>query len=88
VIDKIINVPPSAPMIDMNYFSQYEMDIGFRVGVEAIINNTEKAFFGVVMSICPPASFYNPARNGAAPDVRIILWSLIWTCVGDHFYSS
>ena len=72
MVDKIITVSPSAPMIDMNYFSQYEQEIGFRVGVEAIINNTEKAFFGVVMSICPLATFYNPARTGPAPDVIII----------------
>jgi len=56
-------------MIDMNYFSQYHPEIGFRIGVEGIHQNKEKAFFAVLCSINPPASFYDPGRRTPPTDV-------------------
>ena len=34
--DEILNVNATTRIIDMNYFSQYEADFGFRVGIEAL----------------------------------------------------
>ena len=48
-MDKIIDVHAGTKVIDLNYFSEYEAQFGFRVGVEAIFQNTEKAFFAVLM---------------------------------------
>jgi len=59
-------------MIDMNYFSFYHPEIGFRIGVEALHNNPEIALFSVLMSICPDASFYNPKRVNPPDDVQLI----------------
>lgn len=57
-------------MIDMNYFSQYSSEIGFRAGVEALHNNTlSNAFFAVIISVCPTASFYDVNREGPPTDV-------------------
>jgi len=42
--------------------------MGFRAGVEAIHNNTQNAFFGVIMSVCPEASFYEVNRYGPPSD--------------------
>lgn len=49
-------------MIDMNFFSQYSAEFGFRAGVEAIHGNKEQSFFGVIMSVCPSAEFYDVRR--------------------------
>ena len=59
-------------MIDMNFFSQYSAEMGFRAGVEAIHNNTQNAFFGVIMSVCPDASFYDVNRYGPPSDVSFL----------------
>jgi len=40
-------------MIDMNFFSQYSAEFGFRAGVEAVHNNNVNGFLGVIMSVCP-----------------------------------
>jgi hypothetical protein len=69
----MITLEPYSPMIDMNYFSQYHPDIGFRVGVEALHGNTEIGLFSVLMSICPEATFYNPKRIDPPTDVITIL---------------
>ena len=66
----MITLESYSPMIDMNYFSQYNQEIGFRVGVEALHNNTDIGLFSVLMSFCPEASFYNPRRVDAPADVR------------------
>jgi len=54
--------------------------MGFRAGVEAIHNNTQNAFFGVIMSVCPEASFYEVNRYGPPSDVRVSFESL--KCIG------
>ena len=36
----MINIGQNPTMIDMNFFSQYNAEIGFRVGVEALHNNS------------------------------------------------
>jgi hypothetical protein len=61
-------------MIDMNYFSSFDPDIGFRVGVEAIHKNNEKAFFCIMMSVCPNASYYSGSRGGPPSDVITIFY--------------
>jgi len=58
-------------MLDMNFFSQYNADIGFRIGVEAIHDNAEIGLFSVLMSICPDASFYDPRRISPPDDLII-----------------
>ena len=67
----MINIPPSGgSMIDMTYFAPYNADIGFRFGVEAIFNNTQNtAFYAVVASLCPTASFYDSGRSNPPSDV-------------------
>ena len=56
------------PAIDLDYHSHYEHSLGFRVSIEAIHNNTEKSFFGVLVSVLPSASVYDPGRQGAPKD--------------------
>lgn len=52
----MINIGQSPVMIDMNYFSIYNAELGFRVGVEALHNNTNaNSFFSVIVSVCPTA---------------------------------
>jgi len=55
IADKMVKPGSVFPMLDLNFFSQYHSEIGFRVGVEAIHNCQENAFFGVIMSVCPSA---------------------------------
>lgn len=69
IADRMISLESSSPMLDMNYFSFYHPEIGFRVGVEALHNNPDIGLFSVLMSICPEASFYNPKRVEAPTDV-------------------
>ena len=56
------------PGIDLDFHSQYEPSLGFRVAIEAIHNNTEKTFFGVLASVLPSASVYDPGREGPLQD--------------------
>ena len=57
-------------MIDMTFFTPYNSEIGFRFGVEAIHGNTQNnAFFGVIASLCPDASFYEAKRTEPPGDV-------------------
>ena len=69
----MITLGNTPPMIDMNYFSAYSSEIGFRVGVEAIHNNTTPAFFGVIMSVCPPATYYDLTRRGPPGEVNTLI---------------
>lgn len=46
-------------MIDMDYFSQYNSEIGFKVGVECLHQNRDRGFFAVIASVNPPASLYS-----------------------------
>jgi hypothetical protein len=68
----MINVGPNATMIDMNYFSQYNAELGFRCGVEALYNNNVPGFFGVIASVCPMATLYDVNRVGPPADVSLI----------------
>jgi hypothetical protein len=77
IIDKMVTLGNNPPMIDMNYFSAYSTEIGFRAGVEALHNNTTQAFFSVVMSVCPMANFYDLTRRGPPADVRVFILTII-----------
>lgn len=63
------NVTEKSALLDLNFHSQYEPSLGFRVSVEAIHDNNIKAFYGVLSSILPPASFYDPNREGGPKDI-------------------
>ena len=58
----------STPLIDLNYYSQYEPGFGIRVSVEAVHDNNQEGFFAVLASVLPPASFYDDPR-GEVKDV-------------------
>ena len=68
-IDRMINLEKNPQMLDMNFFSEYVAELGFRLGVEAIHNNKDNAFFSVVASVCPGATFYDVNRQGPPMDV-------------------
>ena len=53
---------PKSSLLDLNFHSQYEPSLGFRVSVEAVHDNKIKAFFAVLASVIPPASYYDPNR--------------------------
>ena len=56
-------------LLDLNFHSQYEPSLGFRVSVEAVHDNKIKAFMAVLASVIPPASYYDPDRVGNPKDV-------------------
>jgi len=68
------------PMLDMNYFSYYNPEIGFRVGVECLhqLNYKEKGYFAVIASISPPGSFYKLDRNNSPNDVINAFTDIDW----------
>lgn len=63
----------------MNYFSQYNAEIGFRVGVEALYNNKENAFFSIIASVCPMATLYDVNRVGPPSDC-VAFTNVDWEC--------
>ena len=80
----MVNLGNNPPMIDMNYFSAYSSEIGFRAGVEALHNNQTQAFFAVIMSVCPTAGFYEFNRRGPPAEVKFAAVNLIVCCI--HYY--
>ena len=74
IINSIVNLPSeSTQMLDMTYFSPYNAQIGFRVGVEALYNNMNQgAFYTVVASLCPSAKFYETTRATSPEDVSYL----------------
>ena len=56
-------------LLDLNFHSQYEASLGFRVCIEAVHNNKIKAFFSVLCSVLGQASYYDPSRVGSPKDV-------------------
>ena len=55
-------------MIDLNYHSQYEPELGFRFNVVGLHNNKLKGFPCVLASILPVASFYDKDRQAPPTD--------------------
>lgn len=62
-------VTDKSALLDLNFHSQYEPSLGFRVSVEAIHDNKIKAFYCVLASVLPPASYYDPERVGNPKDI-------------------
>ena len=61
MLNEMIRIPPTSTVsVDMNYFTPYNPDLGFRFEVEAIYNNqTPTALYMVLASLCPSASVYD-----------------------------
>jgi hypothetical protein len=57
-----------APLLDMNYFSYFEPEIGFRINLEAINNLKDKGFFGCIASLNPEATFYSKTNKQMPSD--------------------
>ena len=47
-------------MLDMDFGSQYEPSIGFMTKTLALHNVKDKGFFSILVSILPPAAYYDP----------------------------
>jgi hypothetical protein len=47
-----------SPLINLNYFSQYEPNLGFRINVEALHDNKSQGFFAVMATVVPPGNYY------------------------------
>jgi len=67
-LEQLATCDDRAAMLDLNYHSQYEPSLGVRVNVAAIHGNQVPGFFAVVASVIPPASLYDPARQGPPED--------------------
>ncbi len=57
----VIDTGHQSPMLDMNFHSQYEPTLGFRIKGIALHNLKEKAFFCALCSLMPPLSYYSAA---------------------------
>jgi hypothetical protein len=68
-LESITKTTSKSELLDLNYHSQYEPSLGFRVSVEAVHDNKIKAFMAVLASVIPPASYYDPNRVGNPKDV-------------------
>lgn len=68
-LEAMTKTTPKSSLLDLNFHSQYEPSLGFRVSVEAVHDNKIKAFMAVLASVIPPASYYDPNRVGNPKDV-------------------
>lgn len=66
-------------MLDLDYFSYYSSELGFRVGVECLHQNAEIGFFAVIVSLNPPASFYDADRADGPADVVNAFTEIDWS---------
>lgn len=71
LLSRLVKCNAKAPMLDLNYYSQYEPGLGIRVNVEAIHNNKAQGFLAVLASVLPPGSYYEPGRQGPPKDAFI-----------------
>jgi len=68
-LDKQISLKAKdVPGINLDFHSQYEPALGFRVSVEAIHNSGEKSLMGVLLSVLPKASVYSAERDNSPDD--------------------
>jgi hypothetical protein len=71
-------------MINMNYFSKYSSELGFRVGVECLhqLEVKEKpkdqGLYAVIATLNPPASFYDLKRADGPSDVISAFTDIDW----------
>jgi hypothetical protein len=68
-LEAMTKTTDKSSLLDLNFHSQYEPALGFRVSVEAVHDNKIKAFYCVLSSVIPPASYYDPNRVGGPKDV-------------------
>jgi len=50
------------PILDMNYFAEYDKDFGFKVAIDGVHNVKQEGFYVVIMSLNPPAALYSDAK--------------------------
>lgn len=75
-IVKNVSVPKNMPpKLDLNFFSQYEPGLGFRVSVEAVHDVKIQAPLTVLANVIPPGSFFDPSRDINEPPKDAFIFS-------------
>ena len=64
----------------MNYFAPYNKELGFKISIDGFHNTPHPIPYGVILSMNPPGSLYDPDVQGPYPDVSIhvCFLGLIW----------
>jgi hypothetical protein len=55
--------------LNMNYFSPYSKELGFKISVDGFHNTPHPIPYGCVLSLNPPGSLYTNEEQGPAHDV-------------------
>lgn len=60
-----------AKYINLNYFSQYIPDVGFRFSIDMVYNWNPNLIYTVLVTINPPGAFYNEGEDVDASRVLV-----------------
>jgi hypothetical protein len=72
-LTQAIGINAQSPVIDLNYFSQYEQTLGFRINVEAIHDNQTQGFLAVLATMVPPGNYYSSTEQDKGKDSFIFI---------------
>ena len=62
-IEEVIQATAETEDLDMNYFAPYHKKAGFKIAVDGLHNAPSGIPYGVLLSLAPPARFYQKGNN-------------------------
>lgn len=69
-MDELIQSDGDTQYLDMNYFSPYNRELGFKISVDGFHNTPHPIPYGCILSLNPPGTLYTEEEMGPARDVN------------------